>query len=244
MLHGFTQSGRQFQAKTQALREEFHRSIPSSSTIYRGVEFVFPTAPFALSRDALPPFSMDGATKQDKHIDAYTWWHIAGQKPDLHYDGLDTAMSHIADTIVKHGPFDGAIGFSQGAAATAMLASLLQKGRKDAFNSAQVKSGIAYPSTFIRGHAAIQAPLKFAVAFSGFGGTQLPQYRAFYQPKITTPMLHVLGKADDFIKGPMTQELIDSCADSQVCYHGGGHAVPQEPQCIEQVVDFVRTIVR
>ncbi|THX04382.1 hypothetical protein D6D18_03379 [Aureobasidium pullulans] len=113
------------------------------------------------------------------------------------------------------------------AAAAVMVASLLEAGRKDAFDRAGTASRMFYPTAFVGEGAIIQPSLKFVVAISGFGGTRVPEYQAFYHPKITTPALHILGRADGFIKPAMSQEVIDACADSQVLYHSGGHSVPK-----------------
>ncbi|CAD0020955.1 unnamed protein product [Aureobasidium pullulans] len=108
-----------------------------------------------------------------------------------------------------------------------MVTSLLESGRKDVFDRAGTAGGMFYPAAFVSEGAIIQPPLKFVVAISGFGGTRVPEYQAFYHPKITTPTLHILGRADGFIKPAIGQEVIDACADSQVLYHSGGHSVPK-----------------
>lgn len=228
MLHGFTQSGIQFEQKTQSLRDELRRNILTKQTsTYHDTQFVFPNAPFPLERDALPSFDLDGSKQQDEEIDAYTWWHLNRNGPPFYYNGLDVALARIADTIRREGPFDGVVGFSQGAAAAMMVASLLEAGRKDVFDRAGTAGGMFYPAAFVSEGAIIQPPLKFVVAISGFGGTRVSKYQAFYHPKITTPTLHILGRADGFIKPAMSQEVIDACADSQVLYHSGGHSVPK-----------------
>ncbi|KAG2163760.1 hypothetical protein JADG_003499 [Aureobasidium aubasidani] len=244
MLHGFTQSGIQFEQKTRSLKDELRRNIlTNQASKYHDIQFVFPNAPFPLERDALPSFDLDGSRQQDGEIDAYTWWHLNRNGPPFYYNGLDVALRRIADTIREEGPFDGVVGFSQGAAAAMMVASLLESGRKDVFDRAETASGMSYPTAFVSENAAIQPPLKFVVAMSGFGGTRVPEYQAFYHSKITTPALHILGRADGFIKPAMGQEVIDACANPQVLYHSGGHAVPKADE-LESVTGLTKFLVQ
>jgi hypothetical protein len=92
--------------------------------------------------------------------------------------------------LEQDGPFDGVIGFSQGAAAAAMTASLLEPGRREAFADREKNAGgMAFPSAFAR---LSHPPLRFMVSYSGFASTFLG-YAAFYKPLIATPSLHFLG---------------------------------------------------
>lgn len=244
MLHGFTQSGKQFEQKTKSLRHELRRNIlTNQKSKYHDIQFVFPNAPFPLERDALPSFDLDGSKQQDEEIDAYTWWHLNRDGPPFYCNGLDVALARIADRIREEGPFDGVVGFSQGAAAAMMVASLLESGRKDVFGRAGTAGGMPYPTAFISENAVIQPPLKFVVAISGFGGTRVPEYQAFYHPKITTPALHILGRADGFIKPAMSQEVIGACADSKVLYHSGGHSVPKADE-LESMNGLIKFLVQ
>ncbi|KAG9943785.1 hypothetical protein KCU85_g8441, partial [Aureobasidium melanogenum] len=230
MLHGFAQNSRQFEQKTAFIRDNLLRAThtaPSSKA--RDIQFTFVNAPFSLKQGALPLIDLDGAKQQDKsaQLDAYTWWHLTGRTPPFLYNGLDVSLSLIAETICAQGSFDGIIGFSQGAALATMVASLLEHGRKDAFDKAEALGGMPYPFAFITQTATIQPPLKFVIAMSGFAGARVPLYQAFYHPKIMTPTLHVLGENDDFIKPEMSQKLVDCFVDPRVLHHYAGHVVPQ-----------------
>lgn len=47
---------------------------------------------------------------------------------------MDKGLAAVAKILAEEGPFDGVIGFSQGAAFAAMLGSLLEPGRREAFD--------------------------------------------------------------------------------------------------------------
>ena len=87
---------------------------------------------------------------------------------------LNNALDSVAEIIRQHGPFDGVIGFSSGACIAALIASLLEEGRKQAFAKRVLKNGMLYPNSFLREdkadgkHEMLQLPLKFVVCYSGF----------------------------------------------------------------------------
>ena len=141
------------------------------------------------------------------------------------------------------------VGFSQGAAAAGMVASLLEgRGRKEAF--ARNPNGLSYPTTFLeRGlgegvEGFVQGPLKFAVCYSGFRAPG-ERYKAFYEPKIKTPVLHVLGNLDVVVDERRGKELISACEEGEerVVVHPGGHFVPSQRPWLDVVVGFVEECV-
>ncbi|KAI5201294.1 hypothetical protein AUEXF2481DRAFT_87762 [Aureobasidium subglaciale EXF-2481] len=213
-----------------------HRSEKRYDVVYqpqthlRTITFHFANAPFILPRSALPSFDLDGATEQDasNEVDAYTWWQLTGETPPYTYEGFqDYALAYIANAIRADGPFDGIVGFSQGAALAVMVASLLEPGRREVFKQAKATGGMRYPSAFHGDYTAGQPPLKFVIPISGFANLENPLYKAFYHPKIRTPSLHILGRTDEFIKPEMSRNLINCFDDPEVLFHSGGHRVPQ-----------------
>jgi pimeloyl-ACP methyl ester carboxylesterase len=51
------------------------------------------------------------------------WWNAMGAGKNLEYVGLDESLASIDAFVAAHGPFDGVLGFSQGATLTGMLAA-------------------------------------------------------------------------------------------------------------------------
>src|SRR3712207_61582 len=69
MLHGFTQSGKQFEDKTQLLRDDIRQVVASSPQLpHAAVDFVYPNAPWSLKREQLPDFDMDGTRKEEEEV--------------------------------------------------------------------------------------------------------------------------------------------------------------------------------
>jgi len=149
-------------------------------------------------------------------------------------DGFRT----IADAIQEAGGIDGVVGFSQGGAAAAMVASLLEPSRPQAFASGEAKAGMSYPDSF-SSLRQTQPPLKFAVSYSAFLAPN-PLYAAFYEPKISTPMLHVVGTLDSVVEESRSLALVEACVEPKVVYHPGGHFVPIGREMVGALVGFIR----
>jgi hypothetical protein len=253
MLHGYTQSGPLFHAKTKALEKSLHKAFPPGNlaTHPGGISLHYPTAPIRLSTSDIPGADPSQNDPNDQP-EAYGWWRRVGSGEPFTYAGLELGLSSVAETIAKEGPFDGAIGFSQGGALAGMLASLLEPDRPAAFAKYQSQDGIPFPSSFIHStgyiEEAIQAPLKFAVSYSGFSAGPNPFYAAFYEPKITTPMMHFLGSVDTVVSEERSLRLVEACVDGErkgrVVYHPGGHFLPSsQKQYVGALVGFIREIV-
>jgi hypothetical protein len=164
-------------------------------------------------------------------------------------------MQTVADSIKSFGPFDGVLGFSQGGSAAALVASLLEEGRQEAFKAAEKKGGMPFPSSFLgeNGGGTVQPPMKFAVSYSGFAALPSDLYQAFYEPKIATPMCHFIGSVDTVVSEERCLLLADTCVGGRdgvvgklprVVYHPGGHFLPssQKPY-VAALVAFIRETV-
>lgn len=262
MLHGYTQSGSLFHAKTRALEKNLDKAFPAAPKPGHlpshpgGVQLVYPTAPIKLSVADIPGYDTDGASVDQEDPEAYAWWRRKGDSEPYHYEGMEQGFERVAETMKADGPFDGAIGFSQGAAMAGMLASILEEGRRDAFEKAQSKGGMRYPESFEQdtGYVTdiIHAPLKFSVSYSGFGASTNDLYQAFYEPKIETPMLHFIGSVDTVVEEARSLRLVDACVTgkgtaggvARVVYHPGGHFLPSsQKQYVGALVAFIREIV-
>ena len=250
MIHGYTQSGPLFNMKTKALEKQLKKAFASTG----GVELVYPTGPLAIQPADIPNYSGDPTNIKSvpEGLDVYGWWVRRGDAEPYTYEGMETGLGRIAETLQKQGPFDGVLGFSQGGSLAGMVAGLLEEGRKEAFDAAEgqsKKGGMPFPASF---NPTMQGPihpqLRFAISYSGFGATTNPLYAAFYSPKIKTPMLHFLGSVDTIVEEARSLRLVNSCEDRdkegpdrRVIYHPGGHFIPnaQKPYG-DAVIKFVR----
>jgi predicted esterase len=261
MLHGYTQSGPLFRAKTRALEKSLAKAFPGGCTL------IYATAPHKLLPaemprwDVLQPYASaitnaERAREQAEALqdepDAWAWWRRKGDAEPYSYDGLEEGFAAVAKIIQRNGPVDGVMGFSQGAAMAAMVAAALEGERRTetwgAFVEQAKKDGVPgvfeYPKSFLKGDGTfIQGPLKFAVAYSGFPSPNRA-YGMFYNPKITTPMLHFIGSLDTVVEEKRSLSLADSCEVKRVIYHPGGHFVPaSQKEYVGALIAFIREVV-
>lgn len=242
MLHGFTQSGTLFRAKTGALTKAITKAFPLHT-----VSFSFPTGPLRLNPFDVPGYN-NGNTENDKEeTEAYGWFRRPATEPPT-YKGLEDGLASVATLLKTEGPFDGVIGFSQGACLAFMVASLLEANRKESFDAAVAtkEDSVEFPESFLPENTGNHPPLKFAIVYSGFKAAD-PKWGALYdaQRPITTPVLHVMGTLDALVIEARSRQLIQACAgdpesEGKVVFHPGGHFVPSQRTYLEAAVGFIR----
>jgi hypothetical protein len=169
MLHGYTQSGPLFRAKTRALEKNLLKAFP------QGIHLAYPTAPHRLSPADVPGAAPSpSAADDDDASEAFAWWRRRDPPPGAPpapvdgaaYDGLDEGLAAVARALRDEGPFDGVVGFSQGGALAALVASLLEPGRPRAFASRR-REALAAAAAQGRGDKADEddLPIAFPASF-------------------------------------------------------------------------------
>lgn len=161
---------------------------------------------------------------------------------------MEKALDSIAETIKRADGIDGVAGFSQGAAAAALVASLLDPGREEAFAEYRKKEGnseaLAYPESWKELREMHPGGLRFAALYSGFFAPN-PLYGAFYEPKIAAPTLHFIGSLDTVVEESRSLALVDACEGGRekTVYHPGGHFVPAGKEWGSVLVGFIKQCV-
>lgn len=185
-LHGYRQTGTSFREKTGAFRKLLKKSV----------EFVFMTSPLVV-----PP--LEGSENEDG---GSGWWF---SRPDDYFraqdesdcvKGYEESLAAVEMQFQENGPFDGMLGFSQGAAMLGLICGLQQQGK-------------------------LSYSFKFAIFVSAFKSRSIP-HQDLYKEKITIPTLHVFGETDQVIQKPMSEEILEYFHDPQVLMHPGGHFIP------------------
>lgn len=94
----------------------------------------------------------------------------------------------------KEGPFDGILGFSQGACFVGLLCDLQQRNCKH-FDIELTWCIINFNNFFV---LVLKFKFDFAIMASGFKSGSLPHVK-YYSELITIPTLHIFGENDDII---------------------------------------------
>ncbi|KAI0487518.1 serine hydrolase FSH [Xylaria cf. heliscus] len=247
MLHGYTQSGALFSAKTKALNKSLIKAL-SPAPLNLHPTLIFPTAPHRLRPSDIPGYVPPEDPSQDgdeDDLDNWTWFR-KDEASGL-YRGIEDGMRLIARTIQAAGGVDGVIGFSQGGCMAALVAASLETPHHTPSASTPSPSSPSSSSagspdwswvTELRA-ANGERPLRFCVIYSGFHAP--PQgLQWLYEPAVTTPTLHFLGGLDTVVEEKRSRALIERCREPMVLTHPGGHYVPVARDWVMPLAGWLR----
>ncbi|XP_013419337.1 esterase OVCA2-like [Lingula anatina] len=189
-IHGYRQNGQAFRERTGAFRK----------ITKKYAELVFIDAP-----NSVPPLedAADGDT-----VDQRGWWfsreddYFRAQDDTDCCKGFDQSLQTIQQAFQEQGPFDGVLGFSQGAALVALMCGLREKDEE------------ACPFKF-----------DFVMLVAGFKSHSKP-HEEIYKIPITCPSLHVFGDTDKVIPKDMSEDLLQYFVEPRTLEHPGGHFIP------------------
>ncbi|KAI1421783.1 serine hydrolase FSH [Xylaria sp. FL1777] len=236
MLHGYTQSGPLFSAKTKALNKLLIKALaPAPLNLHPTL--IFPSGPHRLRRSDIPgyvppedPAQQDG--DDDDDLDNWSWFRK--DEASGVYRGLGDGMRQIASTIREAGGVDGVIGFSQGGCMAALVASALERPHRTPPSSDSDWTWLEELRAANEGRA-----LKFGVIYSGFHATP-GEVQWLFEPAIATPTLHFLGGLDTVVEEKRSRALVERCRDPMVLTHPGGHYVPVARDWVMPLVGWLR----
>lgn len=206
VLHGYRQSAKTCKEKLGAFRKNL-KKLP--------LEFVYITAPNKIPVEN----SNDVASPKE---DEYGWWFSA---EDNTYDplspsdvskGYDESIELVKATFKNQGPFDGVLGFSQGACFLSILCALREQG---------------YLS------------FKFAILVAAFKSRSLG-HSIYYTEPITCPTLHVFGDTDRVIPKENSEDLLKHFSNHTTLNHPGGHFVPTQAPQKKVYIEFLEQFMK
>lgn len=212
VLHGLAQSGDYFKSKTKGLRTELEK---------QGYELFYATAPNKYSPADIPDDLGDVVTTgEEKYVLAW----IEDDLSNKSYSLPQSTIDYLHDYVIENGPFEGVIGFSQGAGVAGYLMTN--------FNELLKLTPEEQPS------------LHFFMAFSGFRFFPACYQKQYDENPITTPSLHVHGELDTITEPFKVQALYNSCTPETRTFlkHPGGHFVPNSRGFSKKVIDWLQTI--
>ena len=230
-LHGYEQNTDSFRTKTGALRRAGKKYA----------EFTFLQGPNGIVRDGvstdsfawyvpLPDSSTETLSYEDDTNTSTRAWSRQLDESSWH-----DSLQSIAKAFETEGPFDGVLGFSQGAAMAAALCHL------------QLHEGRAAPLDLVK--------FQFACFFSGFtpahgfnvGGEEVDKIGTT-SPFSCFHSLHVWGTSDEIINSRRSKSLatdyfgLGTSNGNAVCLeHKGGHLVPSDKHIRDGFQDFLHS---
>ncbi|XP_057437822.1 uncharacterized protein LOC130729975 [Lotus japonicus] len=182
-LHGFRTSGsflkKQISKWDPSIFSQFDLEFPDGKFPAGGksdIEGIFP-----------PPY--------------FEWFQF--NKEFTEYTNLDECISYLCEYITANGPFDGFLGFSQGATLSALLIGYQAQGK------------------LLKEHP----PIKFFVSISGSKFRDPTICNVAYKDPIKAKSVHFIGEKD-WLKLP-SEELASAFHKSLLIRHPQGHTVPR-----------------
>lgn len=200
-IHGYAQSESVFKGKLGSLRKGFKKEI----------DFTFITAPHKV------PMEINFADRGgDLDAEGYGWWfntedhYFRAIEPSNLCVGFEDSLTLVEKTFREKGPFDGILGFSQGAAFATILCAMQQK-------------------------KLLQINFEFAIIISGFKSLCAP-HAVYYDEQINIPSLHIYGLSDQVIPREVTEELCELFTNKKILTHEGGHYIPGKKEIYKEFV--------
>lgn len=223
-LHGFLQNGKVFSEKSSGIRKLLKKA---------SIQCDYIDGPVALEKKDLP-FTMED-DKWEATVAANlnrAWFYHSEISSELDIsEGIKTVVDHIK----KEGPYDGIVGFSQGAALSTVITNNI--------------------TTLVPGHP----EFKVSVIISGYSFTEpdpakegelriTEKYRDMFTPatSMNTKIILIYGASDmavpnvrsKYLKNLYDQQLGD--VDQVKAYeHPGGHMVPNKKDIIRPIVEEI-----
>ncbi|CAG9787441.1 unnamed protein product [Diatraea saccharalis] len=197
-FHGYRQNGALFRGKIGSFRK----------AVSKYAQLTFISAPHKVLNE-------EGGVDEDHR----SWWFNAEDNtfsgkclggPAI---GFEKTLQLVENIVKEYGPFDGFMGFSQGACLVGLLAAMQQKGY--------------LPYSF-----------NFAIFASGFRSGSLV-HKGFYDDEIDLPSLHVYGESDSIIPKEMSESLINLFIKPIIAEHSGGHYVACSGSIKDAYLDFL-----
>ena len=139
---------------------------------------------------------------------------------------MENAMIQVRKTIVESGPFQGVIGYSEGAAmAATLLVEELQKAKKTGLPST-LKCGI-----FMAGAPAFRPEIGGYCLWDDVGEV------------INVPTCHVIGVADPYIHCALALHRTCDSEKAIIFDHGWGHTIPRDADIVQELALEIREMM-
>lgn len=229
MLHGFVQSDKIFSSKTGGLRKSLKKL---------GYELCYPCGTELITKEVLHRIHgspqdiskqfnttiKEDAADDDEENKLYGWW--IKNSDGVSFEIKQNTLDYLHNYVIENGPFDGIIGFSQGAGLAGYLAT--------DFNG-------LLDLTLEQ-----QPPLKFFISFSGFRLEPASFQHNYNVKSIQMPSLHVQGELDTVVSEQRVMKLYETCPEETrtLLKHPGGHFVPNSKQFVSQVCNWIVSMTR
>lgn len=219
-LHGFLQNGKVFSEKSSGLRKLLKKS---------NIQMDYIDGPVVLEKKDLPFEIEDDKWKEIVDIGVNRAWFYhdnVSKNLDL-TDAIDFVVNHIK----TNGPYDGILGFSQGAALSTIIANSIKKLTGEPYFKIAIQvSGYSFTEPAEDGEG-LQITEKYRESF------KVPVDDDAYN----TTNVFIYGLNDNSVPCERSKYLSELYPESnrKIFEHDGGHFVPNKKDFLRPVVEVV-----
>lgn len=223
-LHGFLQNGKVFSEKSSGIRKLLKKS---------NVQCEYLDGPVELQPKDLP-FEMDDE-KWKATLDAQVnkaWFYHSSISSEL---DLSNAIKYVSEHIKENGPYDGIVGFSQGAALAAIITNKITElvPAHPEFKVSVLVSSYSFTEPDPAHEGQLRIAEKFQDDFTPRSDSK-------------TKMIFIYGASDQAVPAVRAQYLANiykkALADPEQVKefeHPGGHMIPNKKDIIRPVVEQI-----
>lgn len=246
-LPGYLQSGKVFAEKSSGLRKILTKKLNYE------LDYIDPPT-LINSKEELPfVLAADEAEANEKwnqivenNLNRCWWIHT----DDGQYKGFQLAVDYVVSIIKEKGPYDGIIGFSQGAAMSAVMANIIGKllPENGPFKTAVLFSPFAFtlPVNTEESMADINSEVKDLDEYSKKVHL-VPGFEEYFTPPndFPTSVASIFG-SEDAVVYPVRSEYLTSLYPelSVIMFqHDGGHYLPNKKVFLNPIVDRIKGAV-
>ncbi|KAL3995376.1 Serine hydrolase (FSH1) family protein [Acanthocheilonema viteae] len=195
-LHGYQQNASVFRNKSGSFRRYMKKYA----------DFVFMDAPHEVEWEHASEGASDTVSTNIAPAKCRGWWYVSERfhiRKVKDHEGFEESVQAIVDFVQKEGPFDGILGFSQGATLAFLLSALKRKGD-------------------------LNIDFKFLILISGFLSRNPEHQKLNEMAQSNIPCLHVYGKNDKVVSRELSAKLVELFDKDMVVVfeHPGGHMTP------------------
>ncbi|KAJ2850135.1 Ovarian cancer-associated protein 2 [Coemansia brasiliensis] len=214
-LHGFGENAELFKIRSRNFR----------AVVGDNAELVYLDGPIDIGRLHMTTGDLTDPDLSNGFTNLGWWWMRRGWSYEAR--GIGKTLDLISKVLEEQGPFDGILGFSQGAALAVIISELLAQ--KD------LQGPLSLGNT-------THPPIKFLVLAGAFQ-IEVPEYEYLYRETLSVPSLHIMGTYDTVVEPERSIKVQGYFDKPQVFEFVGGHFIPQSPQCARVMRAFLAPFV-
>lgn len=236
VLPGFMQGAGTFAIHTAALKEEMER-------LGWHADYLSPYHAFS-SMDQVP-YRYAGKEELGKRWNKLVarnnhryWWLHDEEKGE--YRGFDESLAFFRQYLRENGPYDGIVGFSQGAAMATVLATQAEELNGQQFQFALLFSGLVPTESAVEGKSRFELnELEDLDEFMRLTRV-VPSIDAYFDgSRLDTKVVCIYGTKDTVVTPIRTRHLATRFQHVLVVKHDGAHVVVSDRAQIKSILRLV-----